>query len=174
MGGKSALPMESLVTLLEDIGAQQIRTYIQSGNAVFTINNLRAFQFSDRVETEIQRRYGIRPHVIMLRSEEIERAIAANPFLDDISNPSHLHLGFLSKAPVNPDLEALEALKDRGEQFRLIGRVFYLYAPEGVGRSRLAANVEKILGVPMTDRNWRTVCKINEMVSILTSPVIHK
>jgi uncharacterized protein (DUF1697 family) len=42
-------------------------------------------------------------------------------------------------------------------------QVFFLHAPEGVGRSRLAARVEKLLGVPVTDRNWRTVCKILEM-----------
>jgi uncharacterized protein (DUF1697 family) len=42
--------------------------------------------------------------------------------------------------------------------------VFYPHAPEGVGKSKLAARAEKLLGVPMTDRNWRTVCKIMEMV----------
>jgi uncharacterized protein (DUF1697 family) len=41
--------------------------------------------------------------------------------------------------------------------------VFYLHAPEGVGKSKLAASAEKFLGVPMTDRNWRTVCKVLEL-----------
>ena len=41
--------------------------------------------------------------------------------------------------------------------------VFYLRAPDGLGRSKLAANVEKILGVPATARNWRTVRKVMEM-----------
>jgi uncharacterized protein (DUF1697 family) len=46
--------------------------------------------------------------------------------------------------------------------------VFYLYAPDGIGISKLAANVERLLGVPMTDRNWRTVCKIREMAQELS------
>ena len=45
-----------------------------------------------------------------------------------------------------------------------MGRVFYLLAPDGVGRSKLAAKSEKALGVPMTDRNWKTVSKIVSML----------
>jgi len=56
-------------------------------------------------------------------------------------------------------------LKKDSERFRLIGRVFYLHAPEGVGRSKLASGSERLLGVPMTDRNWNTVCKLREMAT---------
>jgi uncharacterized protein (DUF1697 family) len=42
-----------------------------------------------------------------------------------------------------------------------------MYAPNRIGRSKLAASSEKLLGVPMTDRNWRTVCKIRDMVKEL-------
>jgi uncharacterized protein (DUF1697 family) len=75
-----------------------------------------------------------------------------------------LHLGFLSAPPPAPDIEGLARVQAPSEQFRLVGAVFYLYAPDGVGRSKLAASAERLLGVPMTDRNWRTVCKLAEMV----------
>jgi uncharacterized protein (DUF1697 family) len=61
-------------------------------------------------------------------------------------------------------LKALENVKKDSEQFRLIDKIFYLYAPEGIGRSKLAMKVEKTLGVTATARNWRTVNKIMEMV----------
>ena len=78
-----------------------------------------------------------------------------------------LHAGFLAFAPEKPNLKALESLKSPSERFQLIDKVFYLHAPDGVGRSKLAANVERLLGVSMTDRNWRTVCKIWEMAKEL-------
>ena len=56
--------------------------------------------------------------------------------------------------------QALENLKKDSERFALKGRVFYLYAPEGIGRTKLAANIERLLGVPATSRNWRTVTSI--------------
>jgi len=64
-------------------------------------------------------------------------------------------------------MKALESLKSDSERFRLIGRVFYLHAPDGVGRSKLAAKAEKMLGVPMTDRNWRTVTTIQKLAQEL-------
>jgi uncharacterized protein (DUF1697 family) len=57
--------------------------------------------------------------------------------------------------------------KKESERFELIDSVFYLHAPEGVGRSKLAANAEKLLGVPMTDRNWRTVCALWDIAQAL-------
>jgi uncharacterized protein (DUF1697 family) len=112
---------------------------------------------------EIKTRLGIEPQFLLLGLEAINTAIAKNPFPDAEAEPSSLHLGFLAATPKNPDLEKLNNLKKASERFHLSHEVFYLHAPEGVGRSKLAASTEKLLGVPMTDRNWRTVCKIREM-----------
>jgi uncharacterized protein (DUF1697 family) len=76
-----------------------------------------------------------------------------------------LHLFFLAEAPQHPDLKALEASRSGGERFKLAGKVFYLHTPDGFGPSKLAARVEKSLGVAATARNWSTVCKLAEMVS---------
>ncbi len=80
-----------------------------------------------------------------------------------VIDPSSLHLEFLASPPKSPDLKKLASLRKESERFHLTQGVFYLHAPEGVGRSKLAASSEKLLGVPMTDRNWRTVCKVMEM-----------
>jgi hypothetical protein len=62
--------------------------------------------------------------------------------------------------PKNPDLGALESIEGDHERFALKEGVFYLHAPDGIGRSKLAANAEKLLGVAVTSPNWRTVCKV--------------
>ncbi len=79
------------------------------------------------------------------------------------SEPKTLHLYFLAVTPERPDLDALERIKGERERFVLVDGVFYLHAPEGIGRSKLAANAEKLLGIPATARNWRTVGKVMEM-----------
>ena len=163
VGGNNALPMKEMVAVLEDLGARKVRTYIQSGNAVFRSAEKNASQLPKRLTAEIKKRYGFEPHVLILGLDEIKRAMADNPFPDAEADPSRLHLGFLASRPKRPDLEKLDSLKKKSERFRLSDKVFYLHAPEGIGRSRLAACAEKLLGVPMTDRNWRTVCKVREM-----------
>lgn len=163
VGGNNLLPMKELVAALESIGARKVRTYIQSGNAVCesTENNLT--RLSKQLSTEINKRRGFEPHVHILTLEALSKAIEENPFPEAVIDPSSLHLGFLSSSPMSPNLEKLASLRKDSERFLLTERVFYLHAPEGVGRSKLAANSEKLLGVPMTDRNWKTVCKVMEM-----------
>ena len=69
----------------------------------------------------------------------------------------------IREAPRRPDLDALADVARPTEEFALEGRVFYLHAPEGIGRSKLAAQAEKRLGVEATGRNLRTVLKLAEM-----------
>ncbi len=163
VGGNNALPMKELADILEGLGAQNVKTYIQSGNAVFMSAEKDTSRLSNKISREIKRRRGFEPHVLLLVLEDIERAVRQNPFPEAATDPKTLHAGFLASTPEEPNLETLENLKSNGERFYLIDKVFYLHAPAGIGRSKLAANAEKLLGVPMTDRNWRTVCKILEM-----------
>lgn len=161
VGGKNLLPMKELVDVLGELGARNIKTYIQSGNAVFLWRDKNTSQIADQIRAEIKRRRGFDPHILLLELEDLERVIQQNPFPGEAeTDPKALHAGFLAAAPERPDLKALESLKSDSERFHLIGSVFYLHAPEGVGRSKLAAKAEKLLGVPMTDRNWRTVLTI--------------
>ena len=163
VGGKHILKMKDLVDLLETLGAQQVKTYIQSGNAVFKSNEMPS-HLSDQISQSIQQRFGFAPHVLLLSQAEFEMAIRNNPFPQAESLPKTLHLGFLARSPEHPNLEGLENLKSESEQYHLTEKVFYLYAPEGIGRSKLATNSEKLLGVPMTDRNWNTIMKISQLI----------
>lgn len=150
--------MKELVAMLGDLGAEKVRTYIQSGNAVFVWKGIDTSKLANQITAEIKNRRGFDPHVLLLELSDFEKAIRQNPFSAEAeADPRALHAGFLAALPKNPDLKALESLKSHSEQFRLVGRVFYLLAPEGIGRSKLAAKSERLLGVPMTDRNWRTV-----------------
>ena len=163
VGGRHILPMKELVALLEDLGCRNVKTYIQSGNAVFESKVNNTSQLSKKIIAEIKKSRGFEPHVLLLRLEEMEKAITNNPFSEGEKDSKALHVGFLTSTPKTPDLEALEGLKANREQFKLMDNIFYLYAPEGIGRSKLAASTEKLLGVPLTDRNWGTVRKIMEM-----------
>ena len=168
VGGKNLLPMKEFVAVLEGLGCQNVSTYVQSGNAVFESRETIASRLSEMVSAEIKKRRGIEPRILLLKPEDIERAIRENPFPEAGTVPKSLHIGFLDTSPPAPDLQMLESIKSDSERYRLIDKRFYLHAPEGVGRSRLAANAEKLLGVSMTDRNWNTVQKVWEMAKKLT------
>lgn len=163
VGGKNILPMKALKALLENLNLQNIKTYIQSGNVVFQSEAIDAARLSSQISAEIKKNHGFEPRVLLLALEEMEQAIRLNPFPEVVSDPKTLHVGFLTSKPANPDMEALESLRAENERFELVDRLFYLHAPDGIGRSKLAASAERLLGVPMTDRNWRTIDKIMAM-----------
>jgi len=161
--GRNKLPMEQLVSILESLGLKDVETYIQSGNAVFRSKASDATRLATKVSAAIEEARGFRPAVMLLEPRELQMAIEANPFREGEAEPNKLHLYFLGSAPKQPDLAALQDLASARERFALKDRVFYLHAPDGIGRSKLAARVEKSLGVAATARNWRTVTRVAEM-----------
>ena len=164
VGGRNKLPMKDLASLMENMGLKNVKTYIQSGNVVFDSDSPGNADLAAKIEGSIEKSHGFRPGLIILSKKAIDQAISANPFPEGDAEPNTVHLTFLSAIPANPDIEALERIRAPSERFVLKGPVFYLHAPEGIGRSRLAARIEKSLGVSGTARNWRTVIKLQEMI----------
>lgn len=163
VGGKNILPMKELVAVLKDIGCLRARTYIQSGNAAFESDARDTSRLSKQIQSRIKERRGFEPWVLLIDIETITRAITTNPFPEAEGEPKTLHIGFLAEEPRSPDVKALEKLRKDNERLHRVESFFYLHAPEGIGRSKLAQGAEKLLGVPMTLRNWSTVCAIRDL-----------
>lgn len=164
VGGKNMLPMKELVDVLESLGLQNIKTYIQSGNAVFQTKAADTAKLANTISATIRKSHGFAPQVLLLDSAALEEAIKANPYPEVEAAPNTLHVAFLATVPPKPDLDALERIRAASERFQLAGNVLYLHAPDGVGRSKLAAGMERLLGVAVTIRNWNTVRKLNGMI----------
>ncbi len=161
VGGRNKLPMTDLVSILEHLGYNDVRTYIQSGNVVFRSTKKIGESVGSEISREILGTKGFAPKVLLLSIEQLQNAIRNNPFPTD--DGKALHFFFLESHPQEPDLEQLNSRKVTSEEFQLIGKVCYLYAPNGIGRSKLAAAVEESIGVPVTARNWHTVSNIVAM-----------
>jgi uncharacterized protein (DUF1697 family) len=161
--GSGILPMKELVAILESLGCRNVRTYIQSGNAVFEHRETTVSNIAPALGQAIQKKRGFAPHVQIVDAKLLTRIVAGNPFPVAVSDPKTLHVFFLDAKPAKTKLPVLAELRNATEQCELRGDTFYLYAPDGIGRSKLAANVERKLGVTATSRNWRTVCKLLEI-----------
>ena len=163
VGGHNKLPMAELRALLTEMGLQDVKSYIQSGNIVFRTNTPDDDILAEQISKAIEDRFGFLPRVLLIGLVAYRKAIAANPFPDGEDEPKSLHLYFLTEEPTEPNLALLDEVRKESERFQLIDDVFYLYAPEGIGRSKLAERVERVLGVSVTARNWRSACKILDL-----------
>ena len=163
MGGHNKLPMKALKALLEELSLANVQTYIQSGNVVFQSERTDLPALAHEIGAAINAHHGFEPQIMLLSLAELATAVSHNPFPATDDQHKTLHFYFLEGAPPAPDFAMLEALKADTEQFELVDAVFYLHAPDGIGRSKLAAKVERAMGVAATARNWRTVSTLLEM-----------
>ncbi|PCJ27518.1 MAG: hypothetical protein COA96_03190 [SAR86 cluster bacterium] len=159
VGGRNILPMKELTLLLEESSYSKVKTYIQSGNVVFESNKP-----PKNVDLLIESQFGFKPEVMIISKKDFSRFVRDNPYSSLVGK--EIHLFFCNDAP-KPDIDRIEKLKSKSEKYSIKGKVFYLHAPDGIGRSKLAAGVEKCLGVAATARNLNTVNKLIEMTEIV-------
>ncbi len=164
VGGKQPLPMKPLCALLEGVGLQAVQSYIQSGNVVFRSDRLPS-ELTSEIAEAVMQEHGFRPQLLLLDETQFRSAVKNIPFDCD----KGLHLFFLLTPAASPDMERLDALKSASERYQLGEQVFYLYAPDGIGRSRLVSQLESNLAVGVTGRNWNTVKRVMGMVEGRTS-----
>lgn len=163
VGGHNVVPMKRLRDLLAELGVEDAATYIQSGNCVFRSAVGNATSLAEQIGGAIAAEFGFRPRVFVLGLDQFEAAIAANPFTNRDIDAKFVHLFFLSGPVDGFDETAMRALAAPGDDFQLIGRVFYLLTPAGIGRSKLADKLDTLLPVAMTGRNLRSAMRIAEL-----------
>lgn len=166
VGGKNILPMKDLRDLLTTCGFEGVSTYIQSGNCVFRSPHSDSGMIGNIISDAIEGEFGFRPVSLVLSAEILDVISAENPYADAEDALKTVHLYILSKPADEANMDALEAARTGNEAFELTSNAFYLHAPDGIGRSKLAANVERHLGVPATARNLRSVQKIIELTAV--------
>jgi uncharacterized protein (DUF1697 family) len=168
VGGSGRLPMADLRALLARLGCEAVATYIQSGNAVFRFDR-DVTALAAAIGEGIAAAFGFRPVVLLREAGQLAEVLAVNPFAVGLKDAKTVHVFHLSCPAPHADLAALRALAAPGEAFHLTEAAFYLFAPEGIGRSVLATRVERALGVPLTARNLRTTMALAAMAQALAA-----
>lgn len=160
--GRNMVAMADLRDCLHSLGFSQVRTLLQSGNAVFHCARPAGAKLEAILEKESKKRFDIPVGCLVRTLEEWEAAISNNPFPKEAaSDPSHLLVMFLKEVPKAEDIKRLEAAIKGRERIRLIGRELYIVYPDGIGRSKFTHTlIERTLGGRGTGRNWNTVLKL--------------
>ena len=163
VGGRNRLPMAALRELLAEVGFENVRTYIQSGNIVVDSPDGDRGSVARSVRGAIEGRFGFAPHTFVLDVDAFDTAIAANPFCQSDEDPKAVHFFFLAEPDSTADLDGLRELATQGEEFVLTEGVFYLHTPNGFGRSRLVERLHRFIGAETTARNLRSVRAIRAL-----------
>jgi uncharacterized protein (DUF1697 family) len=168
VGRAKRIAMADLRALLEGLGFDDVRTLLNSGNAVFSAEKLDVAASASRIEAAVQKKTGVAARVTLMTATELARAVRENP-LAGATHPSRLLVAFLYDKADRERLVALANDDWAPEQFALGKNVAYLACTEGILESKVAAAVEKALRKVVTARNWATVLKLHA-IAVPRSP----
>lgn len=160
VGGANTLPMADLRATAETLGWQEPRTHIASGNLVFSATGTPKALATDLAKA-LHRRHGLDIALLVQTAAQFQATLAACPFAPEDARHAHV---FWLLGPPRLDQALCDSLRAESETLILGHSAAYLDAPEGIGRSRLAARMERVLGTRLTGRNLRTARAISALL----------
>lgn len=167
VSGRNKIPMAELRSLCGELGWAAVKSYIQSGNLVFRADDS-SEALEATLEGAIERRFGLTIPVIVRPAAEWSAYLSANPFPEASQQEPNLVMLALSKA--SPRSDAAARLQERatgGERVVLVGDALWIHFADGAARSKLSPTLlDRLVGSPVTTRNWRTVVKLNELIAL--------
>lgn len=170
VGRAKRIAMADLRRLLGELGYEDVATYLQSGNAVFTTTE-DAPAVAAAVRTGVEAELGVDAAVVVRTEKQLTDAMAADPYSDIADDPAKHLLGLFSAVPDADRLAAFRQLLDAkhvdpdvGGVHSISGDHCYLWCPKGVLESPFGTVDWGKLGVTVTMRNWSTVLRLAEML----------
>jgi uncharacterized protein (DUF1697 family) len=166
VGGRTMVSMPELRSHLAAMGFEDVSTYVQSGNVIFSTSEGNPQAVAGAIEKRIADAFDVSPSVLLRTPAELARIATTNPFLDRENDFLKLHVVFMSDAPAASVVGKLDPERSPPDEFSVRGSEIYLHLPNGSARSKLTIDYfEKQLGVRATARNWKTLTKLVELTT---------
>ncbi|GAA4565473.1 DUF1697 domain-containing protein [Micromonospora coerulea] len=166
--GTTRIAMADLRRLVADLGHTEVKTYLQSGNVVFTTSGeTDAAKLARGIERALADELGLDVPVLVRSGAELTAVIEGSPYADRQDDPTRLLVAFLSAPPTKARVAELTVPAGENVEYRVAGREIHLHFPDGgYGRSKFTnAYLEKKLGVVATSRNWKSVCALRDLAT---------
>ena len=160
VGRAKRIAMSDFAAILAGLGLQDVRTLLNSGNAVGT-TGLAPESLPAAVSASIEDRLGFTCDVVVRTRDEIAAVVAHDPLAAVATDPSRYLVVFLSSPPASSAIDALRAIDVGPERWVIEGRELYAWLPAGVNESLVSKHLAKgVLGVAWTARNVATVGRV--------------
>lgn len=166
VSGQKKIKMSELRILFENLGFQNVETYIQSGNVIFSSKEKSTTKIANKISSGINTKYNFDVQLIILTPKDIDRVLKNNPFVKKKKETERLYVTFLSAMPSIENINKLNEISFLPEEYSKNKKIIYLFFPNGAGKAKLNNNfIENKLKVIGTTRNWKTVTALFKLVN---------
>ncbi len=169
VSGQKIIKMDALKKMYEKLNYENVKTYVQSGNVIFSSKEKDKKELEKIISSQIEKEFGFKVPVIVLNTKNLEKVIENNPFAkDSLKETKFLHVTFLADSLTEFDTEKVIDKKQENEEVAFTSNAVYLYCPNGYGKTKLNNTfLENKLKVRATTRNWKTTNELLKLTKII-------
>jgi uncharacterized protein (DUF1697 family) len=167
VGGKNKLPMKDLAEMFAKAGCSGVKTYIQSGNVVFTASETLCDGLAERVSEQIEKQFGHKPPMVLRSLQQMTEVVRNDPFLQPGVDLKSLCVMFLGRTPTAQEVSKLDPNRSPGDEFFVRGQEIYMRVRSMADTKLTTAYFDSKLNTVSTARNWRTTVTLVEMMEAL-------
>jgi uncharacterized protein (DUF1697 family) len=166
VAGHGRLAMNDLRASFEALGYDNVTTYIQTGNVLFTTSSKSEKAIAGAIEERLAHDFGDSPAVLVRSVADFRRVGSSSPYAKAGADPARHHVTFLATTPTKTALEGLTLPPSGRDELVVDGKEVYVHTPDGYANTKYTGTfLERRLGVVSTTRNWNTVTKLSELAA---------
>jgi len=164
VGRAKRIAMADLRALLESMGFGDVRTLLNSGNAVFSGPAESHAKLARRIRVAVASRLGVDALVIVKSAKDIDAVVASNKLAATAKDPSRLLVAFTHDAKSLAALASIANAEWGAEEVHVGEHAAYVWCANGILESKAGVALLTGLGQTGTTRNWSTVVKIHALL----------
>jgi len=162
VAGQKLIKMAALKAMMEELGYDQVSTYIQSGNILFESNEKITASIEQIIKKGIKDTFTFDVPVIVLPVSRIVEILYNNPFATSEAEESKIYYTLLGSIPNNENAQRLISMANETDSFIVYENVVYIKVSVKYSDSKFSNNmIEKVLKVEATTRNHATLLKMS-------------
>jgi uncharacterized protein (DUF1697 family) len=163
VGKAKRVAMADLRALMEGLGHANVRTLLNSGNAVFDAKGGTPASHAKALKSALREKTGVDAEVVVKSAADLAAAIAEHPLRHVANEDARMLVMFVQDAATLAKLRPLESEDWSPEAFATGSHAAWLWCASGINDSRLAKAVDKALHATGTARNWATLQKLDAL-----------
>ncbi|MNF38739.1 hypothetical protein D3C84_196970 [compost metagenome] len=165
VSGHNMIKMDALKTTLENIGFQNVQTYIQSGNVFVDTEEESPAKVGFLIKQEIFKVFGHEVPIVVIGKNDLEACFSNNSFLKEKEmDTKKLYVAFVSITLRSDSINDLKMSQVKPDEASIDASRIYIKYAVGAGKTRFDQKyIEKKLNVIATIRNWNTVSQLLKM-----------
>ena len=166
VGGKAKIEMARLRLLFETLGMHDVRTYINSGNVLFSATRPKS-ELTHHIERAIEQEFGLQVPVLLRSQAEIAILCQAIPTAWENNTAQRTDVLFLWEAIDNQSITENLAIKPEIENVLYTkGALVWNIGRQHVRKSGAIKLINTPIYAQMTIRNLTTVRKLDYLLSL--------